>query len=91
MINDYVLVINQNGFIKFCNQSLLSKLKYEDKELYNININNILANKNLEFIKDVDTKKNSNIELIFYNKNRYHSWLALLCSRFDNKKRKIKK
>ncbi|HSQ88368.1 HAMP domain-containing sensor histidine kinase [Romboutsia sp.] len=69
-INDYILVINKDGLIKFCNQTLLTKLKYNNNELDNININTILFNKNFDFMKNVNTNKKSDIELILYNRDK---------------------
>lgn len=69
-INDYALVINKEGLIKFCNQTLLTKLKYKNNELDNLNINTILFNKDFDFIKNIDSNKRCDIELIFYNKDK---------------------
>jgi len=64
-INDYILVINKEGVVEFCNQTLVTKLKYENNELDNININTILFGKNFNFIKNVSIDKKSDIELKF--------------------------
>jgi signal transduction histidine kinase len=69
-INDYVLVINKEGVVEFCNQALVTKLKYENNELYNININIILFGKDFNFIKNVIIDKKSDVKLIFYSKNK---------------------
>jgi len=69
-INDYILVINKDGIIEFCNQTLVTKLKYKNNELDNRNINTILFDKDFNFIKNVSIDKKSNIELIFYSKNQ---------------------
>lgn len=68
-INDYILVINKEGVVEFCNQTLVTKLKYKNNELDNININTILFDKDFNFIKNVSIDKKSDIELIFYSKN----------------------
>ena len=67
-INDYIIVIGENGVTKFCNKTLLNKLNYKNNELDNININNILFNKDFDLIKNIDTEYN--MDLNFYNKDK---------------------
>ena len=43
-LDDYILVVNNKGLIKYCNEALLNKLNYTIEEIEEINIYNLFAN-----------------------------------------------
>lgn len=42
-ISDYILVVNYQGEIQYCNDKLLLRLNYNKDDIYNFSINNILT------------------------------------------------
>ncbi|MGL5331202.1 MAG: ATP-binding protein [Peptostreptococcaceae bacterium] len=62
-INDYILVINKNGGIEFCNERLLKKLRYENNELKNINT--LLLDNDIKSILDTLKSNINDIKLLF--------------------------
>ena len=43
-LDDYILVVNNKGLIKYCNEALLNKLNYTIEEIEEISIYNLFAN-----------------------------------------------
>ncbi|WP_042276620.1 PAS domain-containing protein [[Clostridium] dakarense] len=56
-LDEYILVINSNGEIKYCNKALLKKLRYDESDIYNKDIANILHNQNEHVKKYYAIKK----------------------------------
>ncbi|WP_122638726.1 PAS domain-containing sensor histidine kinase [Romboutsia sp. Marseille-P6047] len=68
--DSYVLVIKYDGSIIFANDKLLKKLKYEEEELYNFNIQDILVTKYNEIINILEYSKDTTIDLSLYSKSK---------------------
>ncbi|MEG2788651.1 MAG: ATP-binding protein [Romboutsia sp.] len=62
-LNDYILIIDIYGQVRFCNNNLMLELKYNHKDLENINIKNILYNKYDVLLENIKT--NGNFKGIF--------------------------
>ena len=43
-ISDYIIVLNNNGKIVFCNESFLNRLSYNQDEILKLNISKIITN-----------------------------------------------
>ena len=63
-ISDFIIILNFEGTIKFCNKSFLNKLQYKEEEIINKNIFKITKQRNY-FDK---INEDENIE--FYSKNK---------------------
>ena len=71
--NNYILVINKNSKIKFCNKGLLKKIEFSENEITTININEILKcdEKRLStIIEDVKNGNEVNCDLNLFNKSK---------------------
>ncbi|MBO3443819.1 ATP-binding protein [Clostridium sp. CCUG 7971] len=69
-IRDYILVVNYQGEIQYCNDKLLLRLNYNKDDIYNFSINNILLTQDFN-IKDLLRNKNKGkIELKLYSKSK---------------------
>ena len=74
ILGDYILILDKDGNIEFCNKKLLLKLQYSRNELKNINISKILC----EDGKDLNTIINNTntiddsikIDIAFLKKNK---------------------
>ena len=75
LINDYIIILDSSGEIKFCNKSVLTKLEYTLEELINIDIKEILYNENEKLKRYIEkNNKKAKLELTFD-----------LCSKYGNK------
>ncbi|WP_052356862.1 PAS domain S-box protein [[Clostridium] dakarense] len=68
-LDEHILVMNNDGDIKFCNDKLLLKLQYEEKEISNINISNILFGQNNSITELLKYKNKGKIDLNLYSKS----------------------
>ena len=62
LINDYIIILDSSGEIKFCNKSVLTKLEYTLEELINIDIKEILYNENVKLKRYIE-KNNKKAKL----------------------------
>lgn len=66
-ISDYIIVLNFNWEIIFCNKSFLKKLNYNKEDILNLNIFEIIKNKNIE--NTIKESEELNKTLEFYSKS----------------------
>ncbi len=64
-ISDYIMVLNYNGEIIFCNQSFLNLLNYTHEEVLNLSIKELIKN---EYILKESEEINKTLE--FYTKSK---------------------
>ena len=72
LVNDYIIILDPSGEIKFCNKSALKKLEYTLDELINIDIDEISYYKNKklkEYIREVDKQENLKISFDLCSKS----------------------
>lgn len=72
VVNNYVLVINKQGGIEFCNDKLSSKLNIEKEDILKLNIWNLILNveKYIEdIIRDIEIHKKLEVSLSFSTGN----------------------
>lgn len=55
-LDEYILIINNKGKIKYCNNSMLKKLEYRKNDIYEKDISNILYNQK-EYISEILNNK----------------------------------
>ena len=67
--NEYILILDDHGNIKLCNDKLISKLGYSEKELYNSNINKIICNQDDSMRIILNSIEDINIKLKLYSKS----------------------
>ncbi len=67
--NEYILISDDRGNIKLCNDKLISKLGYSEKELYNSNINKIICNQDDSMKIILNSIEDVNIKLKLYSKS----------------------
>ena len=58
-ISDYILVLNFDGEVIFCNESLLNRLNYSINEVLNFNMSKLINNINT---KELIKEENINIK-----------------------------
>lgn len=72
-LKENILVINDDGKIKFCNSTLLSKLKYEAKEIIELHIDKIIVEDKFtidKVISDLDSYIGKDITFNFFSKDK---------------------
>ncbi|WP_052356783.1 ATP-binding protein [[Clostridium] dakarense] len=89
-VNDYILVMNREGEIEFCNEKLLSRIGHDNTDLKDINIKNILYgdNKKLyEIINSIKKGEKANINLDILNSKKEKILLKgkIILSKFNDK------
>lgn len=67
-ISDFILILNYDKEIIFCNKSFLNRLNYNMEEVISLNIENIL-NKNFNINKELKNTCEMNKTLEFYSKS----------------------
>ncbi|MGL6105744.1 ATP-binding protein [Romboutsia sp.] len=79
-IENYIMIVSRKGNIKFCNKKLLSKIEYQDIDLYNKNINKLINSEDGELTKILrkiilGEKINLDIDVI----SKYKDYVSLNC------------
>ncbi|RDY24315.1 PAS domain S-box protein [Romboutsia maritimum] len=69
-IDNYMLVINKQGNLKYCNKPLLLRLGYIDKEIESLNLIEIVHNSQDKIKNILDGTDKKNIDLELYSKNK---------------------
>lgn len=67
--DEYVLIINSNGDIVFVNDKFLKKLKYSEEEIYQLNVEDILVDKDNYKTNILEYSEDRRIDISFYSKN----------------------
>ncbi len=67
--NEYILILDDQSNISLCNDKLISKLGYSEKELYNFNINKIICNQEDSMKIILNSVEDINIKLKLYSKS----------------------
>ena len=67
--NEYILISDERGNIKLCNDKLILKLGYSEKELYNSNIHKIICNQDNSMKIILNSIEDVNIKLKLYSKS----------------------
>ncbi len=76
-LNESILVINDNGIIKFCNKSLLGKLQYKKEEIENTHISNIIDLNgcfNNNTTESIDKSTENIVQCVLYSRNKEKSY-----------------
>ena len=66
-LDEYILVINNKGNIKYCNDCLLKKLGYSKKDIYEKDIYNILYNQENYINKILNNENEISLDLTLYS------------------------
>ena len=66
--DEYVLITNSNGDIVFANDKFLKKLKYSEEEIYELNVEDILVDKDNYKINILEVSEDRRIDISFYSK-----------------------
>ena len=69
--DEYVLIINSNWDIVFVNDKFLKKLKYSEEEIYQLNVEDILVDKDNYKTNILEYSEDRRIDISFYSKNHY--------------------
>ncbi|WP_297130364.1 sensor histidine kinase [Terrisporobacter sp.] len=67
--DEYVLITNSNGDIVFANDKFLKKLKYNEEEIYELNVEDILVDKDNYKTNILEVSADTRIDISFYSKN----------------------
>lgn len=67
--DEYVLITNSNGDIVFVNDKFLKKLKYSEEEIYELNVEDILVDKDNYKTNILEVLEDRRIDVSFYSKN----------------------
>ncbi len=66
LVNDYIIILDSSGEIKFCNKSALTKLEYTLDELIKYDIDEIFYDKNKKLKKYIEKiNKQEDLEITF--------------------------
>ncbi|MBO3446323.1 PAS domain-containing protein [Clostridium sp. CCUG 7971] len=89
-VNDYIIVMDREGEIKFCNEKLLSRIDLDNKYIKNINIKNILYRDNKKLYESIsnikkDEEINISVEIINSKKEKILLNGKIILSKFNNK------
>lgn len=68
-ISDYIIALNFNWEIIFCNKSFLKRLNYNKEDILNLNIFRIIKNKNNNLENEIIKSEEINETLEFYSKS----------------------
>ena len=78
LVNDYIIILDSSGEIKFCNKSALTKLEYTLDELIDSDIDEILYDKNEKLKKYIGKiNKQENLEITFDLCSKYGKKVSL--------------
>ena len=89
-VNDYIIVMDRGGEIKFCNEKLLSRIGFDNKYIKNINIKSILYKDNKKLYESISNIKeeeeiNISVEIINSKKEKIFLNGKIILSKFNNK------
>lgn len=87
-VDEYILIVDDNGKIIFANDKFLNKFGYKKLELCKLNVNEIITNDSLEIDKIPVYKNGVNKELEFITKNSKKIKLAsnIFIDKFKSKR-----
>lgn len=67
-LDEYILIINNKGEIRYCNNCLLERLGYSENDIYEKDISNILYKQNECINKVLNNKDEISLDLTLYSK-----------------------
>lgn len=68
-LDEHILVMDENGYIKYCNDKLLLKLQYDEREIQNLNVSSILSNDRNSLTELLKYKNKGKIDLNLHSKS----------------------
>lgn len=68
-VSDYIIVLNYEGEIIFCNESFLRRLNYNKKDILNLHIFDVIKNDEKSVEKNLIELKEINRNIYFYSKS----------------------